>query len=145
SHHSHHDPVQDHVQVAENAARIPQSRPPSRPGRDGPKERRMTRTPLTTSLDGYEVWFLTGSQHLYGPETLAQVAEQSRAISGALDAASEVPVRIVWKPVLTDSAAIRRIALEANADDRVIGLIAWLHTFSPVKMWIAGLDALQKP
>ncbi|MGB3375528.1 MAG: L-arabinose isomerase, partial [Microbacterium sp.] len=105
----------------------------------------MIRTPLTTSLDDYEVWFLTGSQHLYGPETLAQVAEQSRAISDALDAASEVPVKIVWKPVLTDSAAIKRIALEANADDRVIGLVAWMHTFSPAKMWIAGLDALQKP
>ncbi|MFE6735100.1 L-arabinose isomerase [Microbacterium sp. NPDC057650] len=105
----------------------------------------MTRTPLTTSLDGYEVWFLTGSQHLYGPETLAQVAEQSQTIAGALDAASDVPVRIVWKPVLTDSAAIKRIALEANADDRVIGLVAWMHTFSPAKMWIAGLDALRKP
>ncbi|MFS2242336.1 L-arabinose isomerase [Microbacterium sp. OR16] len=105
----------------------------------------MTRTPLTTSLDEYEVWFLTGSQHLYGPETLAQVADQSQQIARTLDEASEVPVRIVWKPVLTDSASIRRIALEANADDRVIGLIAWMHTFSPAKMWIAGLDALQKP
>ena len=100
---------------------------------------------LTTSLDGYQVWFLTGSQHLYGPETLAQVAEQSRAISDALDGASEVPVRIVWKPVLTDSAAIRKVMLEANADDSVIGVVAWMHTFSPAKMWIAGLDALQKP
>lgn len=105
----------------------------------------MTRTPLTTSLDAYEVWFLTGSQHLYGPETLAQVAEQSQQIARTLDEASEVPVRIVWKRVLTDSASIRRIALEANADDRVIGLVAWMHTFSPAKMWIAGLDALQKP
>ncbi|MEE2815089.1 MAG: L-arabinose isomerase [Actinomycetota bacterium] len=105
----------------------------------------MTRTPLTTSLDEYEVWFLTGSQHLYGPETLAQVADQSQQIARTLDEASEVPVRIVWKPVLTDSASIRRIALEANADDRVIGLVAWMHTFSPAKMWIAGLDALQKP
>lgn len=105
----------------------------------------MTRTPLTTSLDGYEVWFLTGSQHLYGPETLRQVAEQSRAIAEELDAASDVPVTLVWKPVLTDSAAIKRIVLEANADDRVIGLVAWMHTFSPAKMWIAGLDALQKP
>ncbi|GAA4139099.1 L-arabinose isomerase [Leifsonia shinshuensis] len=100
---------------------------------------------LTTSLDHYEVWFLTGSQHLYGPETLAQVAEQSRGIADALGASSEVPVRVVWKPVLTDSDAIRRIALEANADDAVIGLVAWMHTFSPAKMWIAGLDALQKP
>lgn len=100
---------------------------------------------LTTSLDEYEVWFLTGSQHLYGPETLAQVAEQSRAIADELGAAPDVPVRIVWKPVLTDSDAIRRTVLEANADDSVIGLIAWMHTFSPAKMWIAGLDALQKP
>lgn len=100
---------------------------------------------LSTTLDHYEVWFLTGSQHLYGPETLAQVAEQSRAIADQLAASSDVPVRIVWKPVLTDSDAIRRIALEANADDAVIGLIAWMHTFSPAKMWIAGLDALRKP
>jgi L-arabinose isomerase len=105
----------------------------------------MTRTPLTSSLDEYEVWFLTGSQHLYGPETLAQVADQSQQIARTLDDAGEVPVRIVWKPVLTDSAAIKRIALEANADERVIGLVAWMHTFSPAKMWIAGLDALQKP
>jgi len=105
----------------------------------------MTRTPLTTALDEYEVWFLTGSQHLYGPETLAQVAEQSQQIARLLDEADETPVRIVWKPVLTDSAAIKRIALEANAADNVIGLVAWMHTFSPAKMWIAGLDALQKP
>ncbi|WP_022889534.1 L-arabinose isomerase [Agromyces italicus] len=105
----------------------------------------MTRTKLTTSLDGYEVWFLTGSQHLYGPETLAQVAEQSQAIARLLDEASAVPVKIVWKPVLTDSAAIKRTVLEANAADGVIGLIAWMHTFSPAKMWISGLDALQKP
>ncbi|WP_285115083.1 L-arabinose isomerase [Leifsonia sp. fls2-241-R2A-40a] len=100
---------------------------------------------LTTSLDVYEVWFLTGSQHLYGPETLAQVADQSRAIADELGASPDVPVRIVWKPVLTDADAIRRTMLEANADDSVIGLITWMHTFSPAKMWIAGLDALQKP
>jgi len=105
----------------------------------------MTRSRLRTSFDDLEVWFLTGSQHLYGPETLAKVAEQSRAIAERLDAAAEVPVRIVWKPVLTDSDAIRRAMLEANADDRVIGLVAWMHTFSPAKMWIAGLDALRKP
>jgi L-arabinose isomerase len=99
----------------------------------------------TTTLDHYEVWFLTGSQHLYGPETLAQVADQSRAIADRLGASPDVPVRVVWKPVLTDSHAIRRIALEANADETVIGLIAWMHTFSPAKMWISGLDALQKP
>jgi L-arabinose isomerase len=100
---------------------------------------------LATTLDGYEVWFLTGSQNLYGPETLAQVAEQSRAIADQLDASADTPVRVVWKPTLTDADAIRRTALEANADNSVIGLIAWMHTFSPAKMWIAGLDALTKP
>ncbi|MDQ1579576.1 MAG: L-arabinose isomerase [Microbacteriaceae bacterium] len=100
---------------------------------------------LVTTLDHYEVWFLTGSQNLYGEETLRQVAEQSGEIARALDAAGDIPVRIVWKPVLKDSESIRRAALDANSDDNVIGLIAWMHTFSPAKMWIAGLDALRKP
>jgi len=103
----------------------------------------MTRTALATSFESYEVWFLTGSQDLYGEETLRQVAEQSRAIADELGAG--VPVRVVWKPVLTSSDAIRRLALEANAADGVIGVVVWMHTFSPAKMWIAGLDALQKP
>jgi L-arabinose isomerase len=100
---------------------------------------------LVTTLDHYEVWFLTGSQNLYGEETLRQVAEQSGEIARALDADGDIPVRIVWKPVLKDSESIRRAALDANSDDNVIGLIAWMHTFSPAKMWIAGLDALRKP
>ena len=100
---------------------------------------------LDTTLDGYEVWFLTGSQGLYGEDTLRQVADQSKDIAAVLDAAPGIPVTIVWKPVLTDSDAIRRTMLEANADDRVIGVTAWMHTFSPAKMWIAGLDALTKP
>lgn len=100
---------------------------------------------LTTSLENYEVWFLTGSQNLYGEETLRQVAEQSQQIARTLDAASDIPVRIVWKPVLKDAESIRRAALDANAADNVIGVIAWMHTFSPAKMWIAGLDALRTP
>ena len=92
-----------------------------------------------------EIWFATGSQHLYGPETLAQVAEQSQAVAALLDASDAVPARVVWKPVLTGSDAIRRLALEANADDACIGVIAWMHTFSPAKMWIAGLEALRTP
>ncbi|MFE1322363.1 L-arabinose isomerase [Kitasatospora phosalacinea] len=91
-----------------------------------------------------EIWFLTGSQGLYGPETLQQVAEQSQQVANQL-ARTGLPVRIIWKPVLTDAGAIRRVCLEANADDACVGLIAWMHTFSPAKMWIAGLDALRKP
>ena len=102
----------------------------------------MPRTALTTSLDELEVWFVTGSQSLYGEETLRQVADQSAAVAAGL---SGLPVRVVWKPVLIEPDGIRRLALDANADDRVIGLIAWMHTFSPAKMWIAGLDALRKP
>ncbi|MGW1465978.1 L-arabinose isomerase [Streptomyces sp. NPDC002308] len=92
-----------------------------------------------------EIWFLTGSQGLYGEETLRQVAEQSGTIAATLADSAALPARIVWKPVLTDSAAIRAICLEANTDERCIGLIAWMHTFSPAKMWISGLDALRKP
>ena len=102
----------------------------------------MTRTALATTLDGYEVWFVTGSQNLYGDETLRQVAEQSQAVVAGL---SGLPVTVVWKPVLRDADSIRRLALEVNARDDVIGVMAWMHTFSPAKMWIAGLDALQKP
>jgi L-arabinose isomerase len=102
----------------------------------------MTRTALATTLDGYEVWFVTGSQNLYGDETLRQVAEQSQAV---VDGLSGLPVTVVWKPVLKDADSIRRLALEVNARDDVIGVMAWMHTFSPAKMWIAGLDALQKP
>ncbi|WP_130177626.1 L-arabinose isomerase [Cryobacterium sp. SO1] len=105
----------------------------------------MPPTALNTSLDSYEVWFLTGSQNLYGEETLRQVAEQSQTIAEALNASSDMPVRVVWKPVLKDAESIRRAALDANSDDSVIGLIAWMHTFSPAKMWIGGLNALTKP
>ena len=97
---------------------------------------------LTRSLEAYEVWFVTGSQNLYGEETLRQVAEQSQAVVEGL---SGLPVNVVWKPVLKDSDSIRRLALEVNGRDDVIGVIAWMHTFSPAKMWISGLDALRKP
>ncbi|WP_214109553.1 L-arabinose isomerase [Acrocarpospora catenulata] len=90
-----------------------------------------------------KIWFLTGSQGLYGDETLNQVAEQSQSIAAALDHA--LPIEVEWQPVLTDAASIRRVCLAANADDECLGLIAWMHTFSPAKMWIAGLDALRKP
>ncbi|MFF5282618.1 L-arabinose isomerase [Streptomyces sp. NPDC013171] len=100
---------------------------------------------MTKPLEGRQVWFLTGSQGLYGEDTLRQVAEQSQRIAETLDRGPAVPVEIVWKPVLTDADAIRRVCLEANSTDGCIGLIAWMHTFSPAKMWIAGLDALRKP
>src|ERR687889_598034 len=96
-------------------------------------------------VDQQVVWFLTGSQGLYGDEVLNQVAEQSRGISDALDASDALPLPVVAKPVLTDAGAMRRVALDANADDSCVGVIAWMHTFSPGKMWITALDQLDKP
>jgi len=90
-----------------------------------------------------EIWFLTGSQHLYGPETLKQVAVNSQAIAGGLG--EKLPLPVVFKPVLTTPDAIRATILEANANPDCAGLILWMHTFSPAKMWIGGLSALRKP
>jgi L-arabinose isomerase len=92
-----------------------------------------------------ECWFLTGSQGLYGVDTLRQVDQQSSEIVSTLNAGPEIGVRLVWKPVLTDADAIRRACIDASADDNCIGVVAWMHTFSPAKAWIAGLDALRKP
>jgi L-arabinose isomerase len=91
------------------------------------------------------VWLLTGSQDLYGAETLRQVAEQSQQVATSLATADTIPVTIEWKPVLKSSDAIRRAMIEANSDDSVIGVITWMHTFSPSKMWIHGLGVLAKP
>jgi len=92
-----------------------------------------------------EVWFVTGSQHLYGPKTLEQVAEHSREMAAFLGSSAHIPVQVVFKPVLTTPEAIRDLCLEANSAKNCIGLITWMHTFSPAKMWIAGLSLLNKP
>jgi L-arabinose isomerase len=96
-------------------------------------------------LKQFEVWFVTGSQHLYGPETLEHVAEHSRSIARALSDSAKLPVNVVFKPVVKTPDEIYQLSLEANATRNCIGLITWMHTFSPAKMWIAGLRALQKP
>ncbi len=96
-------------------------------------------------LKQYQVWFATGSQHLYGPAVLEQVAADSQGIARALNDADPIPVNVVFKPVLTTPEAIYELCTEANRAENCIGLITWMHTFSPAKMWIAGLKALQKP
>lgn len=92
-----------------------------------------------------EIWFVTGSQHLYGPDTLLQVASDSRAITEALDNSLRIPVRIIFKPVLTTPESIFELCSDANNNSKCIGLITWMHTFSPAKMWIRGLSVLNKP
>jgi L-arabinose isomerase len=96
-------------------------------------------------LRQYEVWFVTGSQHLYGSKTLETVAEHSRKIATALSASEHTPVQVIFKPVLTTPESIRELCLEANSATNCIGLVTWMHTFSPAKMWIAGLSLLRKP
>ena len=96
-------------------------------------------------LKKLEVWFVTGSQGLYGPQVLEQVAQHSQEIANALSLAPAIPVSVVFKPVLTNPEAIHRLCQEANATPNCVGLITWMHTFSPAKMWIAGLTALKKP
>ncbi|PHN08698.1 L-arabinose isomerase [Flavilitoribacter nigricans] len=97
------------------------------------------------SLKAYEVWFITGSQHLYGEETLKQVARHAEEIAKALNDARQIPVKVVFKPVLVSPDGIYQLVQDANHAPNCIGLVAWMHTFSPAKMWIAGLKILQKP
>jgi L-arabinose isomerase len=97
------------------------------------------------SDDPLELWFLTGSQPLYGEEILRQVARQSAEVVDLLNGGGEISVPVVWKPVLIGAEEIRRACIDANSADNCIGVVAWMHTFSPAKSWIAGLDVLVKP
>ena len=96
-------------------------------------------------LKNYEVWFVTGSQHLYGEETLRQVDEHSKIIADSLNNSSTIPVRVIFKPVVKTPDEILTICREANLTPNCVGIITWMHTFSPAKMWIRGLNALQIP
>src|SRR5436190_8096505 len=97
------------------------------------------------NLKNLEAWFITGSQHLYGAETLKKVAEHSVAIAKALNSAQQIPIKIIFKPTAKTTEEIYQICQEANAAKNCIGIVAWMHTFSPAKMWIGGLKILQKP
>ena len=96
-------------------------------------------------LSQFEVWFVTGSQHLYGPETLKQVAEDSKKIVKGLNSSGQLACKVVFKPVLTTPDAITALCTEANTAKNCVGIVTWMHTFSPAKMWICGLQILQKP
>src|SRR5205809_1130278 len=96
-------------------------------------------------LSRLEAWFVTGSQHLYGSETLKTVEQHSTTTARALSESSLIPVKIIAKPVMTSSESIQQLCLEANSSKHCIGLITWMHTFSPARMWIGGLRSLNKP
>src|SRR3954452_17917067 len=95
-------------------------------------------------LKTLEVWFVTGSQHLYGEETLRQVAEHSQTIANSLNNASQIPVSVVFKPTVKTTEEIYGICQEANVAKDCIGIISWMHTFSTAKMWIGGLKILRR-
>lgn len=97
------------------------------------------------NLNENEVWFITGSQHLYGEETLRQVAEHAQIIANELDKSKKIAVSVIYKPVVKTTEEIYAVIQEANQAPNCIGLITWMHTFSPAKMWINGLKILQKP
>ncbi|MGB7190198.1 MAG: L-arabinose isomerase [Acidobacteriaceae bacterium] len=96
-------------------------------------------------LASYEVWFVPGSQTLYGEATLRKVAEHGREMAGEFSNAPEIPVKVICRPVMTDAASIQELCLEANRAANCVGMITWMHTFSPAQMWIAGLKSLRKP
>ncbi len=100
---------------------------------------------MTTDKTTRQAWFITGSQHLYGEQALQQVAENSRRVVDALNASGKLPVPLVFKPVVTTAESILQVCRDANADSTCLGLVCWMHTFSPAKMWIAGLGCLRKP
>ena len=92
-----------------------------------------------------ELWFVVGSQHLYGPEVLREVEDHARKIAEHFSASSRIPLKVVCQPVMTGSDSIHQLFLDANSANRCIGVITWMHTFSPARMWVAGLQSLQKP
>jgi L-arabinose isomerase len=100
---------------------------------------------MNINLKQFEVWFVTGSQHLYGPETLKAVAVHSQEIAKTLNVSSAIPVKVVFKPVMVSPDAITALCQTANNAAKCIGLVTWCHTFSPSKMWINGLKQLRKP
>ncbi len=97
------------------------------------------------NLKQFEVWFVTGSQHLYGEETLRQVDADSKRIAEFLDESKQIPCKVVFKPVVKTPDEISKVCTDANMSPNCVGLITWMHTFSPAKMWIAGLSLLNKP
>lgn len=98
-----------------------------------------------TDFNNMEIWLVTGSQHLYGPKTLQQVDQDSSQIVDGLNQTGKLPVQIVFKPVVKTPEEILDICVQASSSKKCIGMITWMHTFSPAKMWISGLKALSKP
>src|SRR5580704_2528215 len=100
---------------------------------------------MKNPFEELELWYVTGSQHLYGPETLKQVAANAASVVQGLNQSGRVPIKVVGKGVMKTPEEVRAVCLEANSSHRCIGLVLWMHTFSPAKMWIGGLRALTRP
>ena len=125
--------------------RLPSGRTNSRLGSQPSSPNSKLQEVHMNDFGNLEVWFVTGSQHLYGPETLKKVEEHATTIARGLGASPEIPVSVVAKPVLTNAESILELCLDANRARNCVGVITWMHTFSPARMWIAGLRSLSKP
>ena len=96
-------------------------------------------------LQNLKIWFLTGTQYLYGEKTLQQISKNAFSVVEGLNESEKIPLEIVFKPILKTQEEITKICTEASSDPNCIGVIAWMHTFSPAKMWINGLKILHVP
>lgn len=105
----------------------------------------MATSASIAGLQQREFWFVTGSQHLYGPEALKEVSANAQIVAEGLNAEAELPAQLICKPIVTTAEEVTAVCREATASDRCAGLILWMHTFSPAKMWINGLKLLARP
>ncbi len=96
-------------------------------------------------FENLEIWWVTGAQMLYGEEPVRIVESHSKEMVEGINAAGVLPIKVIYKGTVMSSKDIERVMLDANGDKRCIGIITWMHTFSPAKMWIHGLQQLRKP
>ena len=100
---------------------------------------------MVKAFDNYEVWFVTGAQLLYGGDAVVAVDSHSKEMVAGLNDSGRLPIKVVYKGTANSSAEVEAIMKASNNDEKCVGIITWMHTFSPAKMWIKGLQALQKP
>ena len=98
-----------------------------------------------TNFKDLEVWFVTGAQLLYGGDAVIQVDAHSNEMVKGLNESGNLPVKVVYKGTVNSAKEVTAAFKAANNDDKCIGVITWMHTFSPAKMWIHGLQELKKP
>ena len=100
---------------------------------------------MLKAFENFEIWWVTGAQLLYGGDAVVAVDGHSKEMVEGLNASGNIPVKVVYKGTANSSKEVEQVMLAANNDEKCVGIITWMHTFSPAKMWIKGLQALKKP